>query len=473
MTESRPLAPFSRMPDAALASVAWLESFVNFEKTPAKAPYAEREYSLGPFREFLAALGDPQDARPTLHVAGTKGKGSCAILLDRLARAAGLTTGRYTSPHLVSYRERIALNGEPISFEEFDRLFLDLKDRCERLGHPKDKKFRSLFELVTAGAWLLFRERRVDVAILEVGLGGRLDATNCVREPLAALVTSIGRDHTDLLGEDLAGIAREKGGIYKPGCPAIARRQDRPEGPEILAALREMAEKVGAPFIVASDRWTVAKAEASGGIRVSRQGEVIGDYPFGLMGEHQRGNLEACLATFEASGVGPSDNAGWRALLEKADLGAARHPGRLEIIRERPLVVADGAHCPLSIRAVLTALPEAFPQIERWEIAFGVLGTKRVEEMTQALRDAPSVEAIFPVSVDDPRALDRERLVEIVRHVAPDKARDPDDLGVIIRRRLAQSDAANPRLGLLVTGTLFNIRTAREAAASGGMRAED
>lgn len=480
--------------DRDLAAVRWLESFIDFEKAASGAalqrvPFARGDYSLTPFRRLLARLGDPQDARPTLHIAGTKGKGSCAMLADRLARAMGLTTGRYTSPHLHSYRERIALGGEPVDAPRFERVFGELRGAVEAAteaagGAAPERAFRSLFELMTAGAWMLFRDEAVDLAILEVGLGGRLDATNCVAQPRATLVTSIGYDHTKILGETIELIAREKAGIFKAGAPAVIRRQHHAQADAIIATLEARATEIGSPIVRAWEKWQVIgprpgalrQVGAPGVVDIHRRGRPLGQWTFGLAGKHQAANLEAALAAFEATGLGPDTDEEWVALLDTADLGTARHAGRFEVLSTEPPIVVDGAHCPLSLGALrdqLTA-PEGAGRW-RWSVAFGLLGHKERDRMAAALRDWTDVARWWAVGLDDVRAIGETDVLRFLRDDAHlgDRAVAASGLRDNEAAPLAAADAVEavvldwiahrePNDALLFTGSLFIVEPARD-----------
>jgi len=457
-------------------AVAWLESFINFEKRPHGAPYARREYTLGPFSELLASLDGPEAARPTIHIAGTKGKGSVAWMIDRLASAAKMTTGRYMSPHLATFRERIALDGEPIDWPTFERLFAWLKQHCDTHGLTREKEFRSLFELMTAGAWHLFRERNVDLVILEVGLGGRLDATNLVPAPKAAVITSIGLDHVDLLGDTVEKIAREKAGIAKKGCPFVVRRQEHEEAEKILAALTDVARIRGANEpILAGEVWRVDANwnNAPPGLMpvdISWRGETLGTWALAMLGAHQAKNLEVALTTFQAAGFGPTTADGWLGLLSRADLDHLQHPGRTQVVRPTPPIVVDGAHCPLSLHALFDTLDAAFPGVTRWTVLFGVLGTKRVSAMLDVVTAWPRMQALKPVDVRDVRALP---IADLAKQLVDTKHKtiNVDDLGAnALEHHLQQAaESSDPTHGVVVTGTLFNVARSLHALAQLGI----
>ncbi len=216
-------------------------TLVNFETTP---PATREPYTLDRMWELMARLGDPQARLRVVHVAGSKGKGSTSAMIERVLRAAGQRTALYSSPHLHDARERLRVGGEPITEGDFVRLVERLRPHIEALGSV------TTFEALTAMAFVHFAETDVDVTVLEVGLGGRLDATNLVT-PLVSVITPLGLEHTAVLGDTIEEIAAEKGGIIKAGVPVVTAAQP----PEALAVLRRIASERQAPLIVAAEQW--------------------------------------------------------------------------------------------------------------------------------------------------------------------------------------------------------------------------
>jgi dihydrofolate synthase/folylpolyglutamate synthase len=256
-------------------------------------------------RELLARLGDPHTAMPVLHVAGTKGKGSTCAFIDAILREAGFSTGLTTSPHLCTARERIVVDAAMITEERFAAL----ESEVARAARGLDASY---FERVIAMAWLEFAERACDVAVVEVGLGGRLDATN-VCTPIACAVTTLGIDHTEHLGTTLADIAREKAGILKGGVPAVSPAQPR----EARAILIEVAARAGAPLAFIDVDFALVPS---------------------LLGGHQKENASVAVALVRASGLRVDEDCIARGLSN------ARWPGRYETLQTDPLVIVDGAH---------------------------------------------------------------------------------------------------------------------------------
>jgi dihydrofolate synthase / folylpolyglutamate synthase len=288
---------------------------------------------------LLGALGDPQRAFPAVHVAGTNGKGSVSAMLDRILRGHGLRTGLYTSPHLVRVEERVRVDGAAISPARFAALLGRIRATVDGLMacggliyHP------TYFEVLTALAFLEFRERKVDVAVLEVGLGGRFDATNVVR-PLVSVITTISRDHQAHLGSTLREIAFEKAGIVKPGIPVVCGVA----GGSALAEIRRRARERGAPLVRVFGPGTSLRASRTGGGYRFRYRSASGEYAFtpGLAGRYQGANAAVAIATAEVLGRT------WKPLRKSVILRGIRETrweGRLETVARRPPVLLDGAH---------------------------------------------------------------------------------------------------------------------------------
>lgn len=239
-------------------------------------------------RELLHRLGDPQDGLQFVHIAGTNGKGSTAAMLASILRAAGYTTGLFTSPYLERFSERMQVNGVPVPDAEFAAVCETLKPCITAMDDPPTE-----FELVTAAAMLWFRRRGCDVVVLEVGLGGRLDATNVIAAPACAVITNIGLDHTEILGDTLEQIAREKAGILKPGTCAVSY----PQAPEVRRVLRELCAQRGIPLTEADASAIVPLTDSVDGQTFTYRGA---EYALPLLGAHQLRNAAVALETVAA-----------------------------------------------------------------------------------------------------------------------------------------------------------------------------
>jgi dihydrofolate synthase/folylpolyglutamate synthase len=341
-------------------------------------------------REACALLGNPERSAPVLHVAGTNGKGSTCAFTEAALRAKGLRTGLYTSPHLSHLCERIRLEGVPISEDRACELLEEVRDRVPwALGDPG----LTFFEIVTLMGFLAFRG--VDVMVVEVGLGGRLDATNVV-QPRACAVSALGLEHTEHLGPTLAHVAAEKAGIFKPGAPAVSAGQPGPAAQVLQARAGELGiplwrpgrdyrfeSRDEQPFCYSGPRWTV-RAEPA------------------LAGAYQRGNAALACALLEASGLCEARHA-------EAGVASAAWPARLERFGE---VYVDGAHNPHAARALARALP-ALLQGRPLQLVFGALRDKDVAGMLAVL--APLASSIHYCAPDSPRAVSPDELVRIYR----------------------------------------------------------
>ena len=310
--------------------------------------------------ELLDKLGRPQDRLKCVHIAGTNGKGSCAAMLASILRAAGFRTGLYTSPYLFRFHERMQINGEPIGDEDLAALVTRIQPLAEAMeDHPTE------FELITAAALLWFAESGCDIVVLEVGLGGRLDATNVIPAPEAAVIMNIGLDHTAVLGDTVEQIAGEKAGILKPGCEAAVYQQQE----SVLEVIRQRAAAVGAEVHVADFSQIVPEFDSLEGQSFLYKGEP---YALALLGAHQLRNAAVVLETVEIL-----RRRGWR--LEQGDvehgLYAASWPARFELVSEEPPFIVDGGHNPQCAETVRDNLLHYFPDSRR-VLLVGVLADK-------------------------------------------------------------------------------------------------
>jgi dihydrofolate synthase/folylpolyglutamate synthase len=371
-------------------------------------------------RDLLARMGDPQHRFPAVLVAGTNGKGSTSALLAAMARAAGHRTGLYTSPHLESVEERLRIDGRMIAPARFGALLADLVDLAERgTGSPP-----TYFEAVTLAAFRWFAEEAVDLAVVEVGLGGRLDATNLC-DPVLSLITPIGFDHREYLGETLAAIAREKAGILRSGRPALAWIEE----PEAAQSVREAATEVGADLRFASQEVGIERIDFEGwtGQRVRLATPVRRyDLRLALLGTHQARNLGLAVRAAEILAMLGFERIGAEAISQGA--ASCRWPGRLEPI-EIPggrRVLLDAAHNAAGA-AVLAEFLDRMGQPA--DLLFGVLADKDYGEMLALL--APRARRIVLTTPASPRAKDPTELAALLEAregvlVEPDPSRALD-----------------------------------------------
>ncbi|MBN1592330.1 MAG: bifunctional folylpolyglutamate synthase/dihydrofolate synthase, partial [Candidatus Coatesbacteria bacterium] len=325
---------------------------VDFERTTAFT-YDTRTLDLDAFSELLSLLSDPQDSYGIIHVAGTKGKGSTCAMLASILQSSGLSVGLFTSPHLLDVRERIQTNGAWISETEFASILSEIKPAHSQLGTSK-MSYRTTFELLTATALMQFANRGVELAVLETGLGGRLDSTNVVR-PSLSVITRIGYDHTAVLGSNLRAIAGEKAGIIKQGIPVIVGRQEK----EAYDTIVNVARSMQAPLIdVAKDFTAHSHVEMDLHQHCSFDGLGLhlDDVSLPVIGEHQVDN--ACCAA-AAARLLSSDFASIDAKSIEQGLERVQLMGRIEVLGRRPCVILDCAHNKESAEALIATLGAA------------------------------------------------------------------------------------------------------------------
>jgi dihydrofolate synthase/folylpolyglutamate synthase len=370
---------------------------------------------LEPMREACAALGHPERAFPAVHVAGTNGKGSVSAMVESIARARGLRTGLYTSPHLCRFAERIRIDGEPIDDRTLAPMLLGVLEGAPAL---------SFFEAATLTAFVAFRAAKVDVAVVEVGIGGRLDATNVLLPPRGAAITRIAFDHMDRLGPTLADIAREKAGIAKPGMDIVLG----PIAGEALDAIVETAQANGARVTLAWD--DPAAAVFARGARI------------GLAGEHQRDN--AAIAYLLGKRLGASDEDVARGVER------VRWPGRLETIHVAGEILLDAAHNPDGAEALARHLSSRGRSPDGTALVFGALADKEWPSMLEAL--APHAAHRFYVRPQGRTPAEPAALAALVPGEGKDTVGDA-------------LDAARARVGdgglVVVAGSIFLVGEAR------------
>lgn len=408
-------------------AMAYLGRFTDYEQRRPAGP-AARSYNLDRTRAILAALGNPERAFRSVHIAGTKGKGSTALMLESVLRTAGLRTGLYTSPHLVHLLERIQIDGEPIEEGDFLHAMNVLRSVMDRV-RP------TFFEIMTAAAFLLFRRAGVDTAVIEVGLGGRLDATNVIT-PVLSIITTIDYDHTETLGRTLAKIAREKAGILKPGVPAITSERKR----EPLTAIRTVARRLGSPLLELGRRIRIKSTPPVVRFEMEVDGARV---RLPAPGAHQAENAALVVAAARKLGIA-------RRAIERG-IARARLPGRIEVVRRRPEVIVDVAHNPVAIRALRDTVGRARGRC--W-LVFGASGDKDVGAMLRTLR--PIVDVAFVTRARSPRACPPERLAEAAPFPSV-------TIGSVARAVALALKRAAPRDRVLVTGSFYVVGEAIEA----------
>ncbi len=371
---------------------------------------ASWKLDLSRIRALVAALGHPERACPTVLIAGTNGKGSVAAMVERALRAAGQRTGRYTSPHLVRPEERIAIDGVPVESGAFEQAIEDvLAVEAGELAAGRLTDKATFFEAMTAVAYELLRRARVDVGVIEVGLGGRLDATN-VCDPVATAIVSIGLDHQAWLGDTQAAIAAEKAAIARPGVPLVVGDL----ADEALDAVVAAAEAAGAPLVYASEGVECVVGDTTDGrltITIDTATRTYGPVRLALAGEHQAANAFVAVALLEAL-----DDAGIHVDRRAVETGLAeaRWPGRLDrvVLADGRRALLDAAHNPAGARALAAWLSRTAPGA-RPPLVFAAAADKDIAGMIGAL--APAIGDIVVTAFTDPRALDADALAGQVR----------------------------------------------------------
>ncbi len=383
------------------------------------------KFGLERITRLLEVLGNPQRACRWVHVAGTNGKGSTCAMIEAGLRAAGLRTGLYTSPHLVEPTERIGICGRPVTPARFAELFNEVHETSERLLEEGDLDLHpTYFETVTAMAFLAFARESLDTVVLEVGMGGRLDATNVVT-PTLCVITPIDFDHQAFLGDTLAQIAAEKAGILKPGAPAVFAAQP----PEAESVLRAHAR---GPYTLSRD-WAIEDLDLNArGSRFRMRGHEI---VCPLAGRHQVENARTAAIALHELGVPMSG------------IAATVWPGRLERVSEKPEIILDGAHNAAGTRALVEYIRRYYSNRRVW-IVYGVMRDKDVGEMTGLL--FPLAERVIVTAPANSRAMPPEKIP------APGAA-----VTHSVAEALSLARQAGPHDVVFITGSLFVVGEAR------------
>lgn len=410
--------------------IAWLDARINYERVPA-AGNNPATFSLARMRRLLRDLGDPQRRYAVAHVAGTKGKGSTVTMLGSILQESGQRVGRYLSPHVHTIEERIAVNGEPIAADDFVAAFekvMPAVDAIDRAAARRGGRGPTWFEAVTAAAFVHFAAARVDIAVLETGLGGRLDATN-VCQPLVTVITSISLDHMKLLGPTVARIAAEKAGIIKRGCPIVSGVM-QPSARRTIAAVaarrRAPLVQLGRDFRVrpcGSPRGDAALAGMAfdfvpPGVGPARR------YELALAGRHQADNAALAVVAAEqlrVRGIPVSEAAIARGLAR------AVLPARIETVGRRPLVVVDAAHNVASMESLVTTIRPVLAVHPTRVLVFAASADKQVERMLETVRGLFD-DIVITRYVKNPRAVSFERLRAACRSAGlpvPQEAENP------------------------------------------------
>lgn len=411
---------------------------------PKSASHPDLEHT----RALLALLGNPQNAYRCIHVAGTNGKGSFCAISDSVLRAAGYRVGLFTSPFIRTFEERIRVNGVPISADELAEITEAVKIKAEQLPLPPSE-----FEFITAVGFEYFRRRRVDLAVLEVGLGGRLDPTNVIKDPLLSVITGIDFDHTEFLGNTIQSIAAEKGGIIKNGFPSLYGGADS-------SACRTLSS-------VASSRRSAFHTVDYSRLRVQSYSlrETVLDFGelkelrLPLLGSYQPRNVATALTAMEIL----AERDGLR-ISEKAirqGLSDVRWSARFELLRAAdPIIIFDGSHNPQGVAFAVKSIREYFPE-QKVNILSGVMADKDYDGMIEAMK--PVTECAFTTAVKNPRTLSAEAYAAhfLEHHIS---ARSFESAEECVRTAIEESRAK--KLPLICLGSLYLYRELADLIAA-------
>jgi dihydrofolate synthase/folylpolyglutamate synthase len=434
-------------------ALKYLDTLADFERLRI-VRYNSQNFDLARMRTLLKKLGNPQDDFKSVHIAGTKGKGSTCAMLASMLQACGYKVGLYTSPHLNDIRERICVNGEMISYADFARMIRTIEPHADGM-----RSAPTYFDVLTAAAFKYFAEQQVDIAVIETGLGGRLDSTNVV-SPLVSAITSISKDHMAQLGHTLPQIAEEKAGIFKPGIPAVTVMQN----PDVEAVLKRVAEKVGAPLDIAGKTIEFSyRFESSrmlgphNRICLTTANSRFEHLAVPLIGEHQAVNCGLALSILDklkGAGIAIDDN--------KAIEGLAKTTmiGRMEMIHQMPRVIVDGAHNAASVDAVFRAIGQHVPY-DSMVVIFGCCADKDVAGMLE--RVSSGADKVIFTKVDSIRTADPNELaaqyIELYGKMAQ-VAPTLEEAMAIANRAVTREDL------ICITGSFYLVAEARRWFAS-------
>ncbi len=447
------------------------------------------EHQISPTLDRIAALvgllGDPHRAFPVIHVTGTNGKTSMTRMIDTLLRERGLRTGRFTSPHLISMRERICVDGVPLAAGRFVELYDEILPYIQMVDGRQPAPL-SFFEVLTGMMFAAFADAPVDVAVIEVGMGGTWDATN-VADGAVAVVGPVAMDHMNYLGDTIEAIAGEKAGIIKPGAVAVLAQQQLAAAEVLLARAASVGASVAREGI---EFGVLAREMAVGGQQLALKGlrGTYTDVYLPLFGAHQAGNAACALAAVEAfAGVSESvavddgrseltlgpglSSAGLDPDLVRAGFAKVSSPGRLEVLRRSPTVLADAAHNPAGMAATVEALTESFG----FSRVIGVFAVSEDKDVTGVLAELePVLSAIVVTANSSPRSMPAQALAAVAQEVfgedrvlVRDRLDDAIEAAVTLADEPAGGDAVPGAAAVLITGSVVTAGDARRLLAPG------
>lgn len=399
---------------------------------------------------ILEKLGNPHKAMKCIHVAGTNGKGSVVSTLSHILHKAGYTTGLYTSPHLVTFNERIAINNENISDDEVIEAYYAVEKA------NTGERSATFFEIATAMAFYMFKKKNVDYALIETGMGGRLDATNIV-SPILSIITNISLEHKDYLGSTLTAIAGEKAGIIKPGIPVVSGVRQ----PSVVSVIEETARENEAPCYLFKKAFNVRRSSVKGRFTYSGIHHTWTDMETKLLGRHQADNAALSLAACE---VLMDQIPGLEEQVIREGLTETRWAGRLEVVSEKPTVLVDGAHNLMAINTLADFLKETYPG-KTITLLTGILDDKAYDAMFKRL--LPLCRRVILVKAQSERSIDPKNLMEVASQLCED-ARIIEDIPEAIQFARENS---SPDDVICISGSLYVVGEAKAFFDDGNYRA--
>jgi dihydrofolate synthase/folylpolyglutamate synthase len=424
----------------------YILSFTDYEKIPGIA-YTSANYDLRRMEKLLQPLGNPHLGAKTVHIAGTKGKGSTAAMISQVLITSGHKTGLFTSPHLHTLRERVRINGTMISEADFAALVTKLKPIVEKVNDEAAYGELTTFEILTAVVFTYFKNNQVDFRVLEVGLGGRLDATNVAKADVC-VITSLSLDHTEILGDTVSKIAAEKAGIIKPGCIVVSA----PQVEEAVKVIEQACRQQQAKLIQVGKDITWHKTGGDLCQQILTVQSKTRDYnlTIPLLGDHQMENAATAVAALETLA-----SIGTRISTQNIVQGFSQvsWPGRLQILSREPMVVTDGAHNAYSMRKLVESIKDYFPH-KKCLVIFGTSCDKDIPGMARELK--PLADNIIVTTSSHPRAASTSTSVKEFANLGI-KVDIIENVAEALSKALA---AAKKTELILVTGSLFVVAEA-------------
>jgi dihydrofolate synthase / folylpolyglutamate synthase len=426
-------------------SLRYLYGLADFERS---GRFSDRP-DVEPMKALLEELGNPHLGRPTVHIAGSKGKGSVAAMVASILKAAGVRAGLFTSPHLHRFPERIQIDGEPVSTAEFAEGIAEVAEAIERVNQRLPERALVTFDALTALGFLLFRKHEVEVQVIEVGLGGLLDSTNVFEQKEVCVITNIGLEHREILGDTIGEIARQKAGIIVPGCPVIMAPQ-RESAAEVI---REIAAEKDASLTEVALVCHLRRDSAGSDNQTFRLRTPRAGYQakIPLLGKHQLDNAATAVLAIEAladAGIKVGEEA------VKKGLEDVRWPARIEVLKRRPMIVVDSAHTADSARRLRDTLAE-YLRIDQATLVIGVMGDKDLEGLASAVD--PVARRVIATRADHPRALDAEAVARVFRELGIETLLEPR-LGAAIDMATSLSTASD---AIVILGSIALAGEAR------------